>query len=92
MTDPKGPITLITSLSDERNKWKSMTYAWKAVALQAVPPCVDCGGPSVWGSKKGQGTWCEVHGRELAATDNPTVEKLPWYITMLQALDLEDRL
>ena len=36
MSDRRGPITLITSISDQRNRWKDIAYGWKAVALQAV--------------------------------------------------------
>ncbi len=86
MTGGKGPITVITSLSEERNRWKAMAFAWKSVASQAMTPCSECGTPALWRSLAADTYWCEVH-RDLC-TDG--VEKAPWYEELKQALRLED--
>ncbi len=91
MADERGPITLITNISDQRNRWKVLAYAWKTVALEAVESCAECGGPALWGNPKTNRFWCEEHWK-MVASQEPDAEKLPWYVALLKAMDLEDAL
>ena len=98
MSDRRGPITLITSISDQRNRWKDLAYAWKAVALQAVHACSRCGSPALWRDSQRAVFWCEEHWKSHPPEETEGVgvasgaERAPWYVTLLKALDLEDEL
>ncbi|MCH7490173.1 MAG: hypothetical protein IID05_05705 [Gemmatimonadetes bacterium] len=98
MSDRRGPITLITSISDQRKRWKDLAYAWKAVALQAVHACSRCGSPALWRDSQRAVFWCEEHWKSHPPEETEGVgvasgaERAPWYVTLLKALDLEDEL
>ncbi len=92
MSDRRGPITLITSISDQRNRWKDIAYAWKAVALQAVDACSDCGAPALRRDSQRAVFWCEDHWKSHPPEETEGVGKVPWYVALLKALDLEDEL
>ena len=90
MSDDRGPITLITSISDQRNRWKALAYAWKSVALQAVDSCSQCGAPALW--RDGETFWCEEHWKSARPSSEATAQKVDWYIGLIKAMDLEDQL
>ena len=90
MPDDRGPITLITSISDQRNRWKALAYAWKTVALQAVDSCSQCGAPALW--RDGETFWCEEHWKSARPSSGATAQKVDWYIALIKAMDLEDQL
>ncbi len=92
MSDRRGPITLITSISDQRNRWKDIAYGWKAVALQAVDACSYCGAPAMRRDSQHEMFWCEEHWKSHPPEETEGVEKVPWYVALLKALDLEDEL
>ena len=94
MSERRGPITLITRISDQRNRWKDLAYLWKAVALQAGDACSHCGAPALWRDSQRGVFWCEQHWKshEPEETERVGVEKVPWYVALLKALDLEDEL
>ena len=90
MPDERGPITLITSISDQRNRWKALAYAWKSVALGAVDSCSWCGGPALW--QDGETFWCEEHWKSAGSSAQAAAQKVDWYISLIKALDLDDQL
>ena len=90
MSDDRGPITLITSISDQRNRWKALAYAWKSVALQSVDSCSQCGAPALW--QDGDTFWCEEHWKSAPPNAETTAQKVGWYIGLIKAMDLEDQL
>jgi len=92
MSDDRGPITLITSISDQRNRWKALAYAWKSVALQAVDSCSQCGAPALWQDADGSTFWCEEHWKSVPRSEADTAAKTPWYVGLIKAMDLEDQL
>jgi hypothetical protein len=92
MPDDRGPITLITSISDQRNRWKALAYAWKNVALQAVDACSQCGAPALWRDEAKQTFWCEDHWKTAPRHEADSAEKAPWYVGLIKAMDLEDQL
>ena len=92
MSDDRGPITLITSISDQRNRWKAMSYAWKSVALQAVDSCSQCGAPALWEDATRETFWCEEHWKSALPGEVEGAEKAPWYVALIKAMDLEDQL
>ncbi len=90
MSDDRGPITIITSISDQRKRWKALAYAWKSVALGAVDSCSQCGGPALW--RDGETFWCEEHWKSAPPNAGATAQKVDWYIGLIKAMDLEDQL
>ncbi len=90
MSDDRGPITLITSISDQRNRWKALAYAWKTVALQAVASCSQCGAPALWRHR--ETFWCEEHWKSAPPNAEAAAQKVDWYIGLIKAMDLEDQL
>lgn len=86
-----GPITLITSISDQRNRWKALAYAWKNVAMQAVNSCSQCGTPALWHDAEQQVFWCEDHWKSAPPDQAEGAQKAPWYVGLLKAMDLEDQ-
>jgi hypothetical protein len=92
MPDDRGPITLITSMSDERNRWKALAYAWKGIALQAADSCGECGAPALWRNPDHRRGWCEVHWKDVPRDQADAAEKVPWYVGLLKAMDLEDEM
>ncbi len=92
MSNGQGPITLITSISDQRNRWKALAYAWKNVALQAVDSCSQCGAPALWQHPAKEEFWCEEHRKAAPRAEADIAQKVPWYVALLRAMDLEDQL
>ncbi len=92
MSDSQGPITLITSISDQRNRWKALAYAWKNVALQAVDSCSQCGAPALWQDPAEGKSWCEEHWKAIPRAEADAAQKVPWYVGLIKAMDLEDQL
>ncbi len=92
MSDNQGPITLITSISDQRNRWKALAYAWKNVALQAVDSCSQCGAPALWRDSAKEKSWCEEHWKAVPRAEADAAQKVPWYVGLIKAMDLEDQL
>lgn len=92
MPDDRGPITLINSISDQRNRWKALAYAWKTVALQAVDSCSHCGAPALWTAADGDTRWCEEHWKTAQPALAEAAERVPWYLGLIKALDLEDEI
>lgn len=85
MSDRKGPITVITSLSEEKNRWKALAFAWKAAAIQAAPPCRECGTPALWYEAGLERYWCATHRPDEAGR----AQKVPWHKSLQHAIDLE---
>ncbi len=92
MAEPRGPITLVNSISDQRNRWKDLAYAWKGVALQAVRTCSECGEPALWRDSESTVYWCERHWKLAPPDAAEAAEKVAWYVALLRAFDLEDQL
>jgi len=92
MSDNQGPITLITSISDQRNRWKALAYAWKNVALQAVDSCSQCGAPALWQDPAKGKFWCEEHWKAVPRAEADAAQKVSWYVGLIKAMDLEDQL
>ncbi len=92
MSDNRGPITLITSISDQRNRWKALAYAWRGVAMQAVDSCSQCGSPALWHDVQQETFFCEQHWKTAPQDLTEQAEKVPWYVALLKAMDLEDQL
>ena len=92
MAESRGPITLITSISDQRNRWKDLAYAWKRVALQSTDAWSECGAPALWRNVERSVFWCEAHWKSADSEQTLRADKVPWHAGLLQALDLEDEL
>ena len=92
MPDDRGPITLITSISDQRNRWKALAYAWKDIALQAANSCTQCGAPALWRTPDQTSGWCEAHWKSVPQDQADAAEKVPSYVGLLKAMDLEDEM
>ena len=92
MPDDRGPITLITSMSDDRNRWKTLAHAWKSIALQATNSCSQCGAPALWRTPDQATSWCEAHWKSVPNDQTGAAEKVPWYVGLLKAMDLEDEM
>lgn len=92
MAESRGPITLITSISDQRNRWRDLAYAWKRVALRSADACSECGSPALWRDVERSVFWCEAHWKSADSEHTSRAEKVPWHAGLLQAMDLEDEL
>lgn len=92
MSDAKGPITLITDLSEKRNRWKALAFAWRSAAVSAVHGCSVCGSPSLWHHEGSGAYWCGPHHAAAPATETEGAVKLPWYQSLARALELEEEL
>jgi hypothetical protein len=88
MTD-KGPITFITDLSNKRNRWRGLAFAWRAAAIAAIRPCSTCGAPSLYRHASDDLYWCQAHFDELPKDVSASATKLPWHSSLQRALELE---
>jgi hypothetical protein len=92
MTEGKGPITLITDLSQKRNRWKALAFAWRSAAVSAIKGCTVCGSPALWKNPAGDTHWCLRHHEDASADERESALKLPWFQGLARALELEEEL
>jgi hypothetical protein len=85
----KGPMTFITDLSNKRNRWKGLAFAWRAVAVSAIRPCSECGLPSIWHVPEKDLYLCALHWEESASDIRNDAVKLPWNSALTKALQIE---
>ena len=78
MPRARGPVTLVTSISAQRNRWKDLAYAWKDVALRAADVCSECGAPALWHDTERGVFWCEIHWKSATADQTAGAEKVRW--------------
>jgi len=88
----KGPITFITDLSNKRNRWKGLAFAWRSAAISAIKPCSECGSPSLWRHPEDEVFWCPDHFDELSSEQSATAVRMPWHSALERALELEREL
>ncbi len=88
----KGPITFITDLSQKRNRWKGLAFAWRSVAISAIRPCSVCGAPAAWQGPEPDVLWCQAHWEGAPSDAAGKATKLPWHSALQRAIDLETQL
>jgi hypothetical protein len=92
MSDSKGPITLITDLSERSNRWKALAFAWRSAAISSMRPCTACGSPSLWVIPETGVYWCQIHRDSAPQTVAAKAQKVSWFSGLQRALELEDQL
>ena len=89
MSDAKGPITLITDLSERSNRWKALALTWRSVAISAMRPCSVCGDAALWFIPETGVYWCDSHKENAPTSVAAKATKVPWFNNMRHALELE---
>lgn len=92
MAEHKGPITLITDLSEKRNRWKALAFAWRSAAISSIPGCSDCGSPALWHQPDSGRYWCGVHYDNAPTADTAGAKKTGWHAGLARALELEEQI
>ncbi len=92
MTDGKGPITLIKDLSQKRNRWKALAFAWRSAAISSMRPCSVCGSPALWHLAATDTYWCDLHREDAGVPDADDATKVSWFAGLRRALELEREL
>jgi hypothetical protein len=92
MSEHRGPITLITDLSQKRNRWKALAFAWRSAAVSAIDACSVCGTPGLWRHEANDLFWCQRHYEEVTEPEREAATKLPWFAALVRALELEEEL
>ena len=92
MADHRGPITVITDLSQKRNRWKALAFAWRSTAVSAIHACSVCGTPALWRHEAQNVHWCQHHKEDAPDAEADLAVKLPWFAALARALELEEEL
>ena len=92
MSATKGPITLITDLSERSNRWKALAFAWRSAAISSIKPCSACGAPAFWVVPETGVHWCHAHKESAPPGVAAQARKVSWFNGLQRALELESQL
>lgn len=92
MSSDKGPITLITDLSERSNRWKALAFAWRSAAIASMHPCSACGSPALWYRADTGEHWCQIHHDAAKPAEADKAKKVKWFSGLQRALELEGQL